>query len=221
LHASRSDGLASALTAASTHAPSASPSEAGGGKTGSITLARHGEPALSRKVKLNSKEYREFWAKYEVGGLLPDQQPPAHLLGFVEASDVLISSTRLRAIESARAVAKGKAFSHDEVLIEAPLPPPRWPSWIRLSPKIWGFMARFHWWFFNHHQGEESRKQAEARADQAAAKLEAIAEGGQNVVVLAHGFFNVLIDRALRKRGWRRTSREGYKYWSTRRFERF
>ena len=40
-------------------------------------------------------------------------------------------------------------------------------------------------------------------------------------MILAHGFFNVLIGRALRKRGWRRTMREGYKYWSTQRFERF
>ena len=40
-------------------------------------------------------------------------------------------------------------------------------------------------------------------------------------MVLAHGFFNLLIGRALRKRGWRMTLREGYKYWSTRRFERF
>ena len=134
--------------------------------------------------------------------------------------DVLISSTRLRAIESAEAVGPGRDFAREELLIEAPLPPPRWPSWIRLSPKIWGFMARFHWWFFNHHQGEENRREAEARADQAAAKLEAIADSGQNVVVLAHGFFNVLIGRALIKRGWRRTLREGYKYWSTRRFER-
>jgi broad specificity phosphatase PhoE len=197
------------------------PPRAPGSKAGAITLARHGEPALSRKVKLSSREYREFWARYELMGLLPGQSPPEHLVGFVDACDVLISSTRLRAIESAQAVGQGKAFAQEELLIEAPLPPPNWPEWVRLSPKIWGFMARFHWWFFNHHQGEESRRDAEARADRAAAKLEAIAETGQNVVVLAHGFFNVLIDRALRKRGWRRVSREGYKYWSTRRFERF
>ena len=47
-----------------------------------------------------------------------------------------------------------------------------------------------------------------------------LAAGGQDVVVLAHGFFNVLIGRALRKRGWRLVESEGYKYWSTRRFER-
>ena len=215
LHASRSDGLASALSAAPPHAP-----RAAAGKTGSITLARHGEPALSRKVKLSSKQYREFWSRYELMGLLPGQSPPQHLLDFADACDVLISSTRLRAIESAQAVGRGRPFTHDEVLIEAPLPPPRWPAWIKLSPRIWGFLARFHWWFFNHHQGEENRAAAEARAAVAAERLEAIAATGQNVLVLAHGFFNVLIDRALRKRGWRRVSREGYKYWSTRRFER-
>jgi len=188
---------------------------------GAITLARHGEPALSRKVRLSSAEYREFWALYETKGLAPGQTPPASLRGFVDECDVLISSTRLRAIESAQNVGKGRSFTHDEVLIEAPLPPPNWPSWIKLSPRLWGFFARFHWWFFNHHQGEESRRQAEIRADKAAAKLEALALGGANVVVLAHGFFNVLIGRALRRRGWRQTVREGYKYWSTRRFERF
>lgn len=205
------------MTAQSVNAPPDAPAKP---RSGVITLARHGEPALSRKVKLSSKEYRAFWAQYELMGLLPGQAPPELLVGFVKDCDVLISSTRLRAVESAQAVGKGRAFTRDEVLIEAPLPPPNWP-WIKLSPRIWGFMARVHWWFFNHHQGEESRGQAEARADQAAAKLEAMADTGQNVVVLAHGFFNVLIGRALLKRGWRRTIREGYKYWSTRRFERF
>lgn len=218
MHASHSDGLAIVLTAKAPIAPADAPASP---RPGAITLARHGEPALSRKVKLSSKEYRAFWARYEMMGLLPGQTPPPMLSGFVEGCDVMISSTRLRAIESAQAVGKGRSFTQEELLIEAPLPPPNWPEWVRLSPRIWGFMARFHWWFFNHHQGEESRGQAEARADQAAAKLEAIAATGQNVVVLAHGFFNVLIGRALRKRGWRMTLREGYKYWSTRRFERF
>jgi hypothetical protein len=218
LHASRSDGLAGALTAESPIAPPEAPATP---RPGAITLARHGEPALSRKVRLSSKEYREFWARYEIMGLLPGQTPPPHLVGFVDSCDVLIASTRLRAVESAQVVGGGRAFVQEALLVEAPLPPPNWPEWVRLSPRLWGFFARFSWWFFNRHQGEESRGQAEARADQAAAKLEALAESGLNVVVLAHGFFNILIGRALIGRGWRQTLREGYKYWSTRRFERF
>jgi broad specificity phosphatase PhoE len=215
--------LASALTAAPANAPagSAGAPSADPPKAGAITLARHGEPALSRKVRLSAQEYRAFWARYEIMGLLPGQVPPPHLVKFVDACDVLISSTRLRAVESAETVGAGRAFHQEALLVEAPLPPPNWPSWVRLSPRLWGFFARFNWWFFNFHHGEESRGQAEARADQAAAKLEALAAGGQNVVVLAHGFFNVMIGRALRRRGWRRTLREGYKYWSTQRFERF
>jgi hypothetical protein len=197
------------------------PPKSGAPPKGVITLARHGEPALSRRVKLSATEYREFWARYEIMGLLPGQTPPPGLSGYVDRCDVLISSTRLRAIESAQLVGRGRDFTPDVLLVEAPLPPPNWPNWIRLSPRLWGFFARFWWWFFNHHEGQETRAQAEGRADRAAARLDELARSGQNVVVLAHGFFNMMITRSLRRLGWRQTVREGYKYWSTRRFERF
>lgn len=219
MHASRSDGLATALTAEGPSAPEAG-SRPARRTSGAIILARHGEPALSRKVRLTAKEYRDFWARYEIMGLLPGQTPPAALGGFVDRCDVLLASPRLRAVESAQALGRGRVFTQEALLVEAPLPPPNWPSWVRLSPRLWGFFARFWWWFFNHHEGGETRRQAEARAEQAAGKLEALADAGQDVVVLAHGFFNLMIGRALRRRGWRQTLREGYKYWSTRRFER-
>ena len=188
-------------------------------RVGAIVLARHGEPALSRKVRLSAEQYREFWASYEVLGILPGQTPPAKLAAFVEKAGTLVTSTRLRSIESAERLAPGRDFTRHEVLIEAPLPPPRWPAWVKLSPRIWGFLARFWWWFFNHHEGQETRKAAERRADEAAAMLVEMAGQGEDVVVLAHGFFNYMIARSLRRRGWRQTLSEGYKYWSTRRFE--
>lgn len=187
---------------------------------GAIILARHGEPALSRKVLLSASEYRDFWGKYEIGGIVPGQAPPERLRRFVEECGALVSSTRRRAIESARTMVGDRVFDHHEILIEAPLPPPNFPSWVRLSPKIWGFIARVWWWYFNHHEGQENRAQAEARADQAAALLIDLAAGGDTVVVLAHGFFNHLIGRSLKKLGWKLTESEGYKYWSMRRFER-
>jgi broad specificity phosphatase PhoE len=205
--------MANALTA---EVPAASK----GSRTGAIILARHGEPALSRKVRLNAGEYREFWAKYEVLGLLPGQSPPPVLRGFVERCGALISSTRQRSIESAEKLAQGREFVRDAMLIEAPLPPPNWPAWVKLSPSMWGFLARVWWWYFNHHEGQETRRQAEARADQAAQMLERIAAQGEDVVVLAHGWFNFMIGRALKRRGWKLMLSEGWKYWSMRRFER-
>jgi len=205
--------MASRLTAELSEAASAR-------RPGAIVLARHGEPALSRAVKLSARQYREFWDRYEVLGILPGQTPPAALAKVVESAGTLVSSTRLRSVESATALAPGRKFVQHEVLIEAPLPPPPWPDWVRFSPKIWGFLARFWWWFFNHHEGQETRLAAERRADEAAGLLIDYAERGEDVVVLAHGFFNFMIGRALRGRGWKQVASEGYKYWSTRRFER-
>ena len=189
-------------------------------RSGAILLARHGEPAISRKVLLSPRAYGEFWSRYELQGLLPGQAPPDALVAAAAQAGTLLASTRRRSVESAEMLAPGRDFAREQILIEAPLPPPPFPDFVRLSPKIWGFIARFWWWFFNHHKGQETRRQAELRADQAATLIEAIADSGQDVVVLAHGFFNFMIGRALKRRGWRLVAGEGFKYWSTRRYER-
>ncbi|MBI1199775.1 MAG: histidine phosphatase family protein [Phenylobacterium sp.] len=188
-------------------------------RRGAIILARHGEPALSRKVRLTAQGYREFWARYEVLGIVPGQTPPDRLRRLAAECGTIVSSTRLRAIESTQALVGDRPFARHEVLIEAPLPPPDFPSWLRLSPRFWGFLSRVWWWFLNHHEGQETRAQAEARADRAADLLVELAADGGDVVVLAHGFFNHLIGRSLRRRGWKLAESEGYKYWSVRRFE--
>ena len=94
-----------------------------------------------------------------------------------------------------------------------------WPSWLRLSPRLWGFLSRFWWYWFNHHDHQESRSEAQARADEAARQLIELAEGGQDVLVVAHGFFNTMVGLALRRRGWRCVEDGGFRYWSARRFE--
>jgi broad specificity phosphatase PhoE len=189
-------------------------------KSGTITVARHGEPALSRKVRLNPTGYGEFWARYEEGGLLEGQTPPEHLIECAKCAAVIYSSSRRRAIESTRLVVGDRPFEQDIRLIEAPLPPPPWPGFIKLSPKMWGFFSRFWWWWFNHHGGQETRAQASLRAREAAQRIAAHADAGENVLVFAHGFFNAMLGLELTRLGWRRTWGRGYKYWSTRRFER-
>ena len=63
---------------------------------GAITLARHGRPALSRKVLLTSQGYRDWWATYEVGGLCKKQTPPPGLLQTAARADAIFVSTRPR-----------------------------------------------------------------------------------------------------------------------------
>ncbi len=189
-------------------------------RMGRVTLVRHGEPDICRQVRLSAREYVDWWARYETRGLLPGQTPPDCLVATARGAGVMISSIRPRAIETAGAVCDGRAYARDPLFVEAPLPPPRWPGWIRLSPRAWGFISRVWWWFFNHHEGQETRAQAEQRADQAAAVLIELARDGQDVLLVAHGFFNGMIGEALRRQGWRCTQDQGFYYWKARRFER-
>ena len=188
-------------------------------RPGAIILVRHGEPALSRKRMLSADEYREWWADYEIGGLAEGQEPPDLLRQTAEQAGFIIASTRLRSVETAKAISFGRAFAEDPLFVEAPLPPPHWPRWLKLSPRIWGFTARFWWWMFNHHDNQESRAEAKARADKAAGQLVDLAATGQDVLVVAHGFFNTMIGVSLQRRGWKCVADGGFGYWAARRFE--
>ena len=192
----------------------------GAKQAGAIVLARHGEPALSRKARMNAAGYAAWWATYEETGLLPGQIAPAGLIAHADKAGAIFSSTRLRSIETARVVAGDREVEAHPDLIEAPLPPPHWPRWIRFKPRIWGFISRFWWWWFNHHDGQESRAEAQARADLMAERLIERAEAGDNVLVIAHGFFNTMIRLALQKRGWKLVENQGFKYWSFSHLER-
>ena len=127
--------------------------------SGFIVLARHGEPALSRKIKLDARAYDRWWAAYEAGGILPGQSPPEALMQAAREADLVFSSTRRRAIETAEALGLERPFARDAMFVEAPLPAPRTPAFLRLGPKAWGVITRFLW-YVGHDGGQESRRDA-------------------------------------------------------------
>ncbi len=189
-------------------------------RPGAIILARHGEPALSRKCLISARQYGDWWGQYEVGGLRAGQTPPAALVAAAEGAGAIYASIRPRAQETAAAIAAGREVMSDALFIEAPLPPPRLPDWIKLSPRWWGVVSRFWWHLSDRHHQQETRAQAEIRAEQAAQVLIEKASGGRDVLVLAHGYFNHMVGKRLRADGWKLVHDQGFKYWSQRRYER-
>ena len=189
-------------------------------RPGAIILARHGEPALSRKCLISARQYGDWSGKYEVGGLRAGQTPPPELVAAAEGAGAIYASSRPRALETAAAICNGREVMVDALFIEAPLPPPRLPDWIRLSPRYWGVVSRCWWHLSDRHHQEETRAEAEVRAEQAARILIGHAESGQDVLVLAHGYFNHMVGRRLKADGWRLVHNQGFRYWSQRRFEK-
>ncbi|WP_236621585.1 phosphoglycerate mutase family protein [Asticcacaulis benevestitus] len=190
-------------------------------RPGAITLVRHGEPALSRRVKLDWRGYIEWWKKYDEAGLLEGQTPPALLHDYARDARYIYSSTLRRSIETAQAICGDRAFTSLPELIEAPLPPPHLPSFIKLTPNSysWGFWARVCWWYLNIHGDTEGREPAKIRARKMAQFLYEKASEGGDVLVLAHGFFNLMISIELKKMGYIKTLEQGFKYWGCRRYE--
>jgi broad specificity phosphatase PhoE len=189
-------------------------------RPGAITLVRHGEPALSRHVKLDWREYRDWWAKYEHTGLLKGQTPPTCLVDYAKTAGYIYASPLPRAQETAQAVCCERKFESLPILVEAPLPPPKLP-FLKLSPKSWGwgFLSRVWWWISDRHDAEEKRRDAQKRAREAAEMLVAKASEGKDVLVLAHGYFNLMVSLELKKMGFVKTVEQGFKYWGCRRYE--
>lgn len=184
-----------------------------------IIVARHGKPALSRKIFLNAREYIDWWAKYDEGGLAHNQKVPRKLLNTVAHVNSIIASPLPRALETAQAVAGDREIRIDEIFVEAPLPPPLLPNFIKFRPRIWGFIARCTWYIGFSGTGE-SHDQAKIRAKTAAnALIEAVEKDG-SVVLLAHGWFNRMLRPHLKANGFSCVYDGGDMHWSYRKYTR-
>ena len=188
--------------------------------SGRIIIVRHGKPNLDREAgpRLTWREYREWWAKYEKAPLAEGQDPPLKLLDAAQHAPFLFASIRPRAVETAQKIAGDREVHTDPVFVEAPLPPPHWEN-KRYLPKTWNKIARLSW-LWGHHDIDESREQAETRAELAADKLVEASMAGEDVVLAAHGWFNRMLRPALKKRGWRCRRDGGDGYWSFRIYEK-
>ncbi len=188
--------------------------------SGRIITARHGRPSLSRDLRVTSREFGDWWLRYDESGLHPDDAPPEALLRLAKGAKTVLSSTLPRAIETAHQLTLGaRRVSADPIYVEAPLPPPPAPSWIKLRPGQWGVVSRIFWLFGYAPTGVESHAEARRRVEEIVGRLEEQAKDG-DVLLCAHGFLNWMIDRRLPREGWRRVGRAGGDhYWSWRIYE--
>ncbi|MFC6199812.1 histidine phosphatase family protein [Ponticaulis profundi] len=194
-------------------------SEKDGERPGPIIVSRHGKPALDRNAgpRLDWRAYKDWWARYEIGSLAEGQAAPEALKEIVKDSDVVLSSSRPRAFETATLAAPWATIEQSEMFYEANLPPPRWDG-VKFLPKTWNILARAAW-LRGHKLDGEGIRDAEARADAAADYLIKRAEEGK-VYLAAHGWFNRMLRPRLRARGWRCRIDGGDSYWSYRVYER-
>ena len=189
--------------------PSAPPNPA---RDARIILIRHGQPDIALRPRASHREFSAYIDAYEAAGLDPASLPPREIADLVRELNFVFTSGLPRAHQSARALAPHAELMVDPLFVEAPLASPRIPL-IRMRVPKWAVVARLLW-HAGYHPGIENYAAARARAGQAADILiSKVAQGGA-VALVAHGYFNAMIGRQLRRRGFQRSGSHRVHYWN-------
>ena len=177
-----------------------------------VVLIRHGKPDVGMSKRLSHRNFEDYIETYERAGLAPGSEPPAWLVELVRKAQRVYCSDRPRAHESARAVAPHAELERSALFMEAQLKSPRLPL-VKMKPPAWAIIARLAW-HAGHDGGIEDFSDAKGRAEKAVDMLSKEAADGGIAVLVAHGYFNAIVGRALSKRGWRKHGRHRAKYWN-------
>jgi len=184
-----------------------------------VILVRHGKPAIATNPRTGHHGFRRYIDAYQDAGLDPKSAPPEELLDLVKGLNAVFTSFAPRARDSARTLLPSAEMIADPLFEEAPLAAPRIPL-LKMKVPIWAVMARVMW-HAGYHPEIENYRRAKARAAAAADILMQRAESNEgDAVLVAHGYFNAMIGRVLRKRGFRRTGSHRVRFWNAVIYER-
>lgn len=177
-----------------------------------IVLIRHGRPAIPTNSRTSHSEFRTYIDDYEAAGLDPESAPPEALQDLVKELTAIYTSGKPRSTDSAKALAPNAELIADPLFVEAPLASPRIPL-LRMKVPAWAVMARILW-HAGYHPEIENYRRAKHRASEAADILMKRAGNEGQTALVAHGYFNAMIGRELRRRGFRRSGSHRVKYWN-------
>jgi len=184
-----------------------------------IILVRHGKPAIEIAPRTSHHGFRRYIDDYQDAGLDPQSAPPEEVLDLVKGLNAVYTSGAPRARDSARTLLPEADIIADPLFAEAPLAAPRIPL-LKMKVPVWAVMARIMW-HAGYHPEIENYRRAKARAATAADILLERAAGNDGTAVLvAHGYFNAMIGRILRRRGFTRTGSHRVRFWNAVVYER-
>jgi len=184
-----------------------------------IILVRHGRPAVASAPRTSHHGFERYLDLYQDAGLDPHSAPPGELFDLVKGLNAVLTSAAQRAKDSARMLLPEAELIADPLFAEAPLTVPRIPL-LKAKVPVWMVVARILWHAGFHPESENYRR-TKARAAAAADILMKVAATNNGTAVLvAHGYFNAIIGRVLKKRGFGRTGAHRYRFWNAVVYER-
>ncbi|KGM45695.1 histidine phosphatase family protein [Neobacillus niacini] len=178
-----------------------------------ISLIRHGKSLLTENDKITCLEFNKWVEKYDYNGVFEESAYPTATLEKVATANIVITSDLKRAVESARLLKPITKIISDPLFRETELPSNSSQLFnVKLKPSIWAIVLRILW-FSGYSYQCESLNKAKFRANKASQQLIDYANEYKSVVLVGHGFFNMLIAKELQKKGWKGIRKRDAKHW--------
>jgi broad specificity phosphatase PhoE len=181
-----------------------------------IILLRHGKPSFELKGIVRGKDLRDIAKSYETSGIVGT--PPKATLDITQGNHFIVCSHLTRSVESAKALGFKQAHAKESLFSETALPHFARGS-IPLPISVWIVVLRLLW-LLGFSKNGESLASARLRSKHATARLIALAEEHQSVLLVGHGFMNHFIAKELKKHAWLGPSKPDRRYWGYAIYER-
>ncbi|PUB09979.1 histidine phosphatase family protein [Paenisporosarcina sp. OV554] len=179
-----------------------------------ISLIRHGKSQLTENDRITCLEFKKWVERYDCNGVFEVSKHPSETLEIMETAKIVITSDLKRSVESAKLLNPKVKTIPDPLFRETELPTSSMKLFdLKLRPSIWAVILRLLW--FSGYSNEcESLSTAKLRAKKASQQLIDYADEHRSVVLVGHGFFNMLIATELQKKGWKGKRKTGAKHWN-------
>ena len=179
-----------------------------------ISLIRHGKSNWTENNRVTSQQFNDWVQKYDDNGVCETNSYPSGTLEKITTANIVFTSDLSRSIESAKLLDPNIKAIADPLFRETELPVPLTKlCGIKFNPNIWAVMLRCLW-FSGYSRQCESLTKAKQRAKKAAEQLVEYAKVHKSIVLVGHGFINLLIAKELQKMGWKGKRKTGSKHWN-------
>jgi broad specificity phosphatase PhoE len=179
-----------------------------------ISLVRHGRSQLIENDKLTCLDFKMWVEKYDNNGVFEESIFPSVTTEKIANTKIVITSDLKRSFQSAKLLNPKVKIKPDPLFRETELPGCTMKLLdIKLKPSKWAIILRLMW-FCGYSYNCESVSDAKLRANKASQQLISYAEEFNSVVLVGHGFFNMLIAKELQKKGWKGKRKSVAKHWN-------
>lgn len=166
-----------------------------------ISFIRYGHLDMQNET-MTITEFQTWMEAYGSIDIMKGDMISRETIEVVRAAKLVVSSDSKQAVQSAVTLTESLSFIQSPLFREAVVPSyfPV-PSWLKCRYNTWVLLGRVLW-VMGYSKGVESYGEAKLRAKQAADTLVGYVTVFQRIVLVGHGYFNMLIGLELRARGW-------------------